>query len=128
MSQQVGIPVYGGRETVGAVATAYPFQAGVDLTGVLATGSGLAAVETVQAGTVIFTVTAAGTATDAVAFATAFPTACDAVIVSLGGLGGAVVNGPAYAADVTSAGFTASLDVTTAGTAAVTGTWIAFGH
>ena len=128
MSESVGIPAYGGRQTVGAISTTYPFQPGVDVTGVLATGSGLAAVESVQAGSFSVSVAAAGTSTAAVTFSPAFPSACDAVLLTLNGLGGAVVNGAPYAASVASGGFTASLDVTTAGTGSVSGSWVALGH
>jgi hypothetical protein len=103
----------GGQETVGSVQAAFPFE----LTGL-----------NVQYGTFSCTGTATGTQSDAIAFSGAFATATDLVLLTYTSLGGAVVNGGPVAASVTANGFTATVDVTTAGTGAVTGYYVAFGH
>lgn len=128
MSNPIVLPSFGGDASVGSVATTYPFQPGVDVTNVLGASNGVASNELVKIGTATLSVAAAGTAADAITFADAFPTACDAVLLTLGGLGGATVNGGVYAASVSATGFTASLDVTTAGTGSVTAYYVAFGH
>ena len=135
MSQPVVFSSFGGDKTVGSIATQYPLTPGVDVThdtaagvGALATSNGAVAGELVKLGTTTLAVGAAGTATAAITFANAFPAACDAVLLTLGGLGGAVINGGPYAASVSASGFTASLAVTTAGSGNVTAYYVAFGH
>ncbi len=135
MSEPVVFSSFGGDSTVGSIATQYPLAPGVDVlhdtaagVGALAASNGAVAGELVKVGTATLAVGTAATATDAITFTEAFPTACDAVLLTLGGLGGAVVNGPAYAASVSTSGFTASLDVTTAGSGNVTAYYVAFGH
>ena len=135
MSQPIVIPSFGGDASVGAIQTQYPFTAGVDFPmptaaniGALAASNGVQAGELVKIGTATLAVGTATTATDAITFADAFPTACDGVQLTLSGLGGAVVNGAPYAASVSASGFTASLDVTTAGSGNVTAYYVAFGH
>lgn len=120
----------GGQETVGPTTLEYPFVAGSDVTQALVASDGLQAVEYVKTGTFTITGTAIATATDAITFTNEFPNACDAVLLTLSSLGGAVINGGAVAptANVSKTGFTASADITTAGTGNVTGTWVAFGH
>ncbi len=135
MSTPVVIPSFGGDATVGTVATTYPFTPGIDTvlqtaeqTGALAAGSGLHAGGIVQVGTFSVTGTATGTATEAITFATAFPTSCSAVMVSLTGLGAAVINGGAYATSPSATGVTVNVDITTAGTGDVTGNYVAYGY
>ena len=130
MPQNVSIPQFGAQETVGAIATTYPFAAGTDVTQALIASDGFQALEYVKTGTFSIVSTATGVATDAVSFTNAFPAACDAVLLTLTSLGGAVLNGGAYAptANVSATGFTASASITTAGTTNITGTWVAFGH
>lgn len=126
---------FGGTATVGAVQTSYPLTPGVDVVhdtaanvGGLAASDGLVAGEHVKAGTVSVSVAATGVATTAVSFAAAFATGCDAVFLTLEGLGGAVINGGPYVSSVSATGFSANLDVTTAGTGSVTIYYVAFGH
>ena len=130
MPQNVVLPQFGAQETVGAIATSYPFAAGVDVTQTIETSDGFQAVELVKSGTFSIVSTATGVASDAVTFTNAFPTACDFVLLTLSALGGAVINGGAYAptADLSKTGFTASASITTVGTTNITGTWVAFGH
>lgn len=128
MSQPVTIPSFGGDATVGSVATDYPFQPNVDVTNVLGASDGVASNELVKIGTFSITGTAAGAVDDAITFAHAFPTACDGVLLTFTALGGATINGGAYAANVAATGFNATVDITTAGTANVTGYYVAFGH
>ena len=135
MSQPIVLSSFGGDATVGSIATDYPLTPGVDVnfqsaaqTGALAASAGLTAGELVKAGTFSVAGTAAGTIDEAIAFATAFPTATDAVLLTFTSLGGAVINGGAYAASVAASGFNATVDITTAGTADVTGYYVAFGH
>jgi hypothetical protein len=124
MSLPVVLSSFGGDAAVTSVSTHYPFQAGVDVPDAVQGPPG----EQVQIGTFSVAGTAAGTATEAITLSTAFPTACDAVLLTLTSLGGAVINGGPVAADVAPTGFTATVTVTTAGTAAITGYWLALGH
>ena len=128
MSDPIVLPSFGGDARVGSIATQYPFQPGVDVTNVLGASQGAASTETVKIGTVSVSVAAAGTASGTVAFAAAFPTSTDSVMLTLGGLGGAVINGGPVAASITATGFDATVDVTTAGTGDVTVYWMALGH
>jgi hypothetical protein len=130
MPQNVVLPQFGAQETVGAIATEYPFTVGVDVTQTIETSDGFQAVELVKSGTFSIVSTATGVASDAVTFTNAFPAACDFVLLTLSGLGGAVINGGSYAptADLSKTGFTASASITTVGTTNITGTWVAFGH
>ncbi|NMP20766.1 hypothetical protein [Sulfobacillus harzensis] len=128
MSNPVVLPSFGGDKSVGSVATAYPFQPGVDLTNVLGASDGVASTELVKIGTFSVTGTASGSADDAITFAHAFPNATDAVLLTFTALGGATINGAAYAASVSATGFTATVDITTAGTGDITGVYVAFGH
>ncbi len=127
---EVTLPVFGGQESVGSMQVGYPFTAGTDVTQTLVASDGLQAVEYVKVGTFSVNAAATGEQTDAITFAHAFPNACDAVVFGLTSLGTttAVINGGPVAASVTAAGFTATVDVTTAGTGNVTGYYVAFGH
>lgn len=135
MSQPIVFSSFDGDHPVGAIATQYPLTPGVDVShdtaagvGALAASNGAHAGELVKIGTATLAVGSSGTATDAITFADAFPTACDGVQLTLGGLGGASLNGGPYAASVSASGFTASVDVTTAGSGNVTAYYVAFGH
>ncbi len=117
----------------GTAFSAYPLVPGVDVahdTTDLAISDGLSASTLVKTGTFSIVSTATGVATDAITYTNAFPNATNVVLLTLTGLGGAVLNGGSYAptADVSNTGFTASVSITTAGTTNVTGTWVAFGH
>ena len=128
MSIPISIPSFGGDATVGAVSTAYPFQPRVDVTNVLGASDGVDANTQVKLGSFSITGTATGTATDVITFPTAFPAATDGVLLTLTSLGGAVLNGGAVNTVMSASGMTVSVNITTAGTADVTGTWLALGH
>ena len=128
MSIPISIPSFGGDATVGAVSTGYPFQPRVDVTNVLGASDGVDANTQVKLGSFSITGTATGTATDVITFPTAFPAATDGVLLTLTSLGGAVINGGAVGTAISAAGVTVSVDITTAGTTDVTGTWLALGH
>ena len=137
MSVPVVFPQFGGQSTVSAISTQYPFTPGVDVLhdtpagiGALAASDGLSVGELVKTGTFSVSAAATGAQSEAVTFTNAFPTACDAVVFGLTSLGStaAVVNGGPVASSVSKTGFTATVNVTTAGAGSVTGYWIAFGH
>lgn len=120
-----------------AAFSGYPLAPGTDVAhdnaadvGALAASDGIQAGELVKAGTFSVTAAATGDQTDAITFTTAFPTACDAVLFGLSSLGtaAAAINGGPFAASISKTGFTATLDITTAGTGNVTGYWVALGH
>ncbi len=115
--------------------SAFPLVPGVDVShdtatgvGALTAGSGLVAGETIQLGTFSVATTTTGTISDVITFAKAFPSACDGVLVSFTGIGGAVINGGPYVTSESSTGATVNVDVTTAGTSNATGVYVAFGH
>ena len=128
MSLPISLPSFGGDATVGAVSTTYPFQPRVDVTNVLGASDGVEADEQVKLGTFSITGTATGTATDVITFPTAFPTATDGVLLTFTSLGGASISGGPVATAVSATGVTVSVDITTAGTGDVTGTYLALGH
>lgn len=124
MSLPVVLPSFGGDATVTTVTTTYPFAAGRDVPDAVQGPTG----EQLQLGTWSVSGTEVQTASVAVTFASAFPTATDAVLVSLTSLGGAVINGGAAVTRATVSGCTIAVDVTTAGTGDITGTYLALGH
>lgn len=128
MSQPISLPSFGGDAPVGAIATQYPLQPGVDVLNVLGASTGVAATAIVKLGTFSVAGTATGTVSDAITYAEAFPTSTDGVLCTLTSLGGAVINGSPVVSASSATGVTIAVDITTAGTADITGTYVAIGH
>lgn len=118
MGQTVTLQTFGGDgglATVGAIQANCPAQLS-DLN--------------VQYGTFSIPANATGDQTDAITFSTPFANATDVVLLTPTSLGttAAVLSGPVLATAVSKTGFTASVDVGTAGTGDITGYYLAFGH